>query len=102
MRSDTDVMRGGLGCSKCRQFFSGVEVRLLCTPLKFFHSNFGKLWTVDCAQGHCDARIGFGRLVAAKGNSKATEYICIMDNFVAIRPPIPLLAICVCGVGVFL
>jgi hypothetical protein len=43
--------------------FHGVEVRALCRPVKFFHTDLRQtisLWTLLCAQGHCHTETAKG------------------------------------------
>jgi hypothetical protein len=66
----------------CLQFipkvFDGVEVRALCKPVKFLHTDVDKtisVWTSLCARGHSQAKTGKGlpqtvatKLEAQNGN----------------------------------
>ena len=87
MRSGTDVGRLGLDRSRRSnsKVFDGVEVKALCRPVKFFHTNLDKPFLYGphfCAGWHCLAEKakGLPQTVATKEAQNRLERHCMLQR----------------------
>lgn len=78
VRSDTDVGRGELGCSRClnasQKVFTGVEARALFRPLESFHSSLSRPRVPGPRFVHRHAGTCLSLLVPLKGNHNAGAF----------------------------